>query len=99
MRATYRQQNISEREAPDWAAVQSLCLAALEEHRRSRRWSNIFKMIAITFLVVFMMAIYSNQYLAVRAGLAKQNGEACSGHLQAGTTPGAAQINAQASSL
>ena len=48
---------------------QTLCLAMLEEQRKSRRWSNLFKAVTLTIVTVFLMAIYSNQYTITQAKL------------------------------
>ena len=52
---------------------EALCLAILEEQRRSRRWSNLFKFVALTFVVTFFIAIYSNQYVLGTSQLTSQD--------------------------
>jgi len=56
-------------------SLELLCMQMIREQQCSRRWANLFRAIGVTFFVVFLMAIYSNQL--EQSGITPTSAEGC----------------------
>lgn len=62
---TRRSSEVPSPDAPDWerALINKLALEHLREQRRGRRWSLLFKTLILVYLIVLLLAAYSQDIL------------------------------------